>query len=284
MLGLQATVIGHWANVPPEIGPTRTEAANSKAEYQRFAYRQLARLPWLQYSSNSSLNGAAYATLMEIPIERVTTVHNGIDEQALLCDAQATKELRIELGIPDSASVVGSVMRLVDQKRPLLWVDVAAQIAALRPDTHFVLLGSGGMSQAVSEHVAAQALDNFHLCGNRSDVGTFLSLFDVFLLTSRIEGVPNAAVEAQLSACPVVAQDVGGVSEILSHRHTGLLLDDANPTVIAAAVLELLDSSAMADELVSNAKQEAQIRHSLVTLVDKHRKMFMIRPDMEHAA
>ena len=270
MLGHRNSVAGHWVNVPPTENSQPDELKRDKARYLYRAYREIIRLPGLRYSSNSALNGEAYANWLGLPTNDVKTIHNGISEAALVSQAKTAPECKASLDIPEDAIIVGSIMRLVEQKRPLLWIDVAARLAASRPDLHFVLLGEGCLHSAVEAQVQNLGIQNVHLCGNRTDVGAWLSIFDVFLLTSRIEGVPNAAVEAQLSGCPVIAQAVGGLAEIVHNGETGLLLDDDQPDVIAQTVLHLLESDQLRTELIKAARNEARQRHSLSTLKDSH--------------
>ena len=64
---------------------------------------------------------------------------------------------------------------------------------------------------------------------------------DVLLLTSRFEGTPNVLIEAQAAGVPVVAPDVGGMSEALLNGVTGILVGNRRASSLASAVLEILD-------------------------------------------
>jgi glycosyltransferase involved in cell wall biosynthesis len=270
MLGQRNKIAGHWVNVPPEEAHQPDESKRDKARYLYRAYQEIVRLPGLRYSSNSALNGQAYARWLDLPAAAVATIHNGICQEALVSESIRGPECRASLNIPANAPVIGSIMRLVEQKRPLLWIDVAACLSALRPGLHFVLLGEGCMRAQLEAYVDELGLSNVHLCGNRKEVGAWLAAFDVFLLCSRIEGVPNAAVEAQLSGCPVIAQAVGGLGEIVRDGETGLLLNDDDPDVIAQAVIRVLDSAQLRTRLIDTAKVEARQRHSLAGLKEAH--------------
>ena len=113
--------------------------------------------------------------------------------------------------------MLGSVFRMSEEKRPLLWLDVAANVAAQRPDAHFVVCGDGPMRDEMRTYAAELGIaDRVHLPGAQSNIGSWFKLMDVVMLTSRHEGLPNVLLEAQSLGVPVVAPDVGGYRR--SHR------------------------------------------------------------------
>ena len=80
-----------------------------------------------------------------------------------------------------------------------------------------------------------------HLCGFRNDISNFISALDLFVSSSRWEGLPIAVVEAMLFRRPVVATDVGGVSEVVKNRRTGYVVSANDPSALADAMTEALE-------------------------------------------
>ena len=100
--------------------------------------------------------------------------------------------LRDRLGIPAGAPVVGTVIRFSPVKQPLLWIEAAALVSRARPDCHFVIFGTGPMRDDVIAVAKRQGFaDRLHCPGTTENPALGLSLFDVFLLTSQVEGTPN---------------------------------------------------------------------------------------------
>src|SRR5439155_6398546 len=132
---------------------------------------------------------------------------------------------------------IGSVTRLAEQKDPLTFVRAAAMIARAAPDARFVLVGDGPLRADV-EKVAAELgiLDRLVITGVRRDVASLLRTFDVFVLSSRWEGLPRVVLEAMAARVPVVATDVDGVGEVVIDGESGRLVPAGAPRALAAAV------------------------------------------------
>ena len=151
------------------------------------------------------------------------------------------EEMRDQLGIPRDAHVVGSVFRFHAVKRPWLWIDAARLVHARLPDVYFVMVGDGEELDSCRARVASYGLsDRFHFIGQVKNVHDYLSCFDLFLMTSWVEGLPNSLVEAQLAGVPVVSTNVGGVRETFIPGVTGVLVEDDSPKAISDAVVHSL--------------------------------------------
>jgi len=142
------------------------------------------------------------------------TVYTGIT----LSTAEGGAALRRELGIPLDAPLVGSVGRLVEQKR----YDRLIRALPSLPGVHALLVGEGAERETLEalaqEHGVAERL---HLTGHRKDVGVALDAMNVFVLCSDREGMSNAMLEALAAGVPVVSTDVSGAREALTPWHDG---------------------------------------------------------------
>jgi glycosyltransferase involved in cell wall biosynthesis/Flp pilus assembly protein TadD len=169
-------------------------------------------------------------------------VHNGyeFDEIAPRDDARRAA-LRAEYGIEPGAAVIGAAIRLTESKQPLLWVEAAAEILRRRPDCRFVMFGDGDQRLEVEERIRAKGLlRHFILPGRVTDLYDRLPLLDLYMLSSRTEGLPNALIEAQAAGVPVIALDVGGVKETMIPGITGLLIKELTAEALGAAALRAL--------------------------------------------
>jgi glycosyltransferase involved in cell wall biosynthesis len=165
------------------------------------------------------------------PPERTTVVYNAIDTE------------RFRPGPPrERAEVhVGMVGRLVAQKNPLLFVEAAARVRRQVPEARFLLVGDGPLRRDVQEAVRAAGLEeSVRLAGERDDVAELLRGLDLFWLTSDWEGLPNAILEAMASGLPVVATDVGGVSELVTTGRNGFVVGAGDAEAMASRSIDLL--------------------------------------------
>lgn len=177
-----------------------------------------------------------------IPSSRVACIPNGVDVTAFAGAAHERRPRRL-LGAfaPPGTVLIGTVGRLDAVK------DHAGLIAAFRilceawprqgEQLRLVLLGAGSLRAALESQVERGGLSaQVRLLGNRSDVAALLAEFDVFALSSIAEGMPGVVLEAMASGLPVVATDVGGVSEVVEAGVTGTLVPAGDPHALAAAM------------------------------------------------
>ena len=222
--GLAAALIG----VPRIVLSTRSVAPNNFAlfqPYMREAYRALARYPTVCLLNNSEAGARDYERWLGLPRGTFKIVRNGFDFSGLerAEKREGAREFRMSLGIPLEVPLVGSVFRFSEEKCPLLWIDVAARVSERRPDVRFLMVGDGPLREEARQRAAACGLgDRIVMPGNEKDTAAAIAAMDVFLLTSRLEGLPNVLVEAQALGVPVVATDGGGAAETLIQGRNGI--------------------------------------------------------------
>ncbi|WP_305186372.1 tetratricopeptide repeat protein [Reyranella sp.] len=242
---LTAVVAALLAGVPRVVLSTRSvRPDNPRRRLKRFmqeGYQSVIGHPTVTLCNNSRAGAEDYADWLGIDPATIEVVHNGIDfEQLAQCvDPTRAPALRQSLGVPPDAPLIGSAFRMSEEKRPLLWVEVAAEIARRQPRAHFLVFGDGPMRADMLTHAARLGIaDRLHLPGREDDIGSCYKAMDVVLLTSRHEGLPNVLLEAQSLGVPVVAPDVGGVAETIWPGVTGWAVRDAAPHLLAPALAE----------------------------------------------
>lgn len=171
-----------------------------------------------------------------VPPERVMAVHNAVDVPANIEPAP----LRAEFGIPEHAPIVVAAGRLSAEKGHRFLVEALAKLKH-DPQPHLVVLGEGREREPLTKLARVLGVENrLHLAGFRRDVLASLRAADVVVNPSLTEGLPNVVLEAQALAIPVVATNVGGVSEILDGERTGWLVAPGDPEALAAAIRDAL--------------------------------------------
>jgi glycosyltransferase involved in cell wall biosynthesis len=190
--------------------------------------------------------------------EKYITIRCGIELERFWGPIRPREVVRAELSIPSGAPVVGTVTRLSPQKAPLDFVEAAAQVAAARPDVHFVAVGGGPLRAEVEARIAALSLaDRFHLTGLRRDVPDLMHSFDIFALSSLWEGLPRVLPQAMAVGLPIVATAVDGNAEAVEDGVNGLLTPPGDPQAMAAALLRLLDDPALARKMSEAGRERA---------------------------
>ena len=165
------------------------------------------------------------------------------------------------LNLPDDGKpIVGWIARVTGVKNPML----ALEVADAMPDTHFVMAGGGDLL----EKVKAAAPTNVSVIGWAKAEDLF-GASDIILSTSQNEGMPVALIEAQLAGKPVVATDVGSVSEVLLNHETGIVTNK-NAGSIALALESLLLDKQKRTEMGTLAISRAQALFSVDRMINAH--------------
>jgi glycosyltransferase involved in cell wall biosynthesis len=146
------------------------------------------------------------------------TIYNGIPAEAPM----TREEARDALGLPQDLTIIGNNARLSDQKNPLLFLEVAKAITEKHPYVRFVWVGDGPLRETCERFISENGLtDKVLLYGYRDDTEAIVAAYDVFLLTSRYEGLPYAPIEAMRAGVPIVATDVVGNRELVNSNLCG---------------------------------------------------------------
>ncbi|MCK5133406.1 MAG: glycosyltransferase family 4 protein [Candidatus Sabulitectum sp.] len=184
-------------------------------------------------------------------------IRSGVEFGAFFAQRGNNLKAKQLLGIPLASPVVGTVIRLASQKHPEAIVDVAEKVKLSFPDVRFVVVGDGPLDCYMRQYIAEKKLkDNFIMLGSRKDVAEILPAFNVFLLTSRSEGLPRAMLEALAVRIPVVATDVGGIAELINGLKNGFLCSHGDIDCLAKGVCKLLNSPELRDKLLTTVDQD----------------------------
>lgn len=182
--------------------------------------------------------------------DRIRTIPNGIDLE--LNPTGDEPDVRHHLGLAPGTPLVGTVARLVPQKAPDAFVRACAEVGRMRPDVHFVLIGSGPLQAALDAAARASGLRNrFHQIRELPSAALVLGQFDVFTLLSKFEGAPYTPLEAMRAAVPVVLSDVVGNRDVVEHGVSGFTVPLNSPRKAADAITRLLDDAELRSRVVA---------------------------------
>jgi glycosyltransferase involved in cell wall biosynthesis len=188
-----------------------------------------------------------------------TVVPLGLDLDAFATiDERGRAEARRALDIPRGVPVVTTVGRLTAIKNHALFLEMAQQISASRPDAVFLIAGDGELRAALEADARARGLgDRVRFLGWRRDLTTIYGATDVFVITSNNEGTPVALIEAMASGVPGVSTDVGGVRDVITNASLGGVVPPGDAPALAQAVTGLLDDRAAREAIASAARPAA---------------------------
>jgi L-malate glycosyltransferase len=193
----------------------------------------------------------------------VTVVRNGVDISHFQRSAESTS-VRAMLGLPTSAPVIGTVAVFRQAKRLDLWLEAAAAIKRELPDACFVLVGDGPLREQVEQDIRRHGLSGaVSLPGLLTDVRRYLDTFDLFMMSSDVEGLPVAVLEAMAMECPVLSTAVGGVPEVIRDGETGLLVERGDVRALASAAIAVLRDAGTRRAMARRAREHVVSEHSI---------------------
>ncbi len=182
---------------------------------------------------------------------RLVVIHNGIKEWPLLSKDEARRILsaktdptsRVDLS-DAGLFLVGMVAELHQNKGIDLAIRALAPLLHARSSITLAVVGDGEERARLSKQIDHERLKgSVQLLGPVDNARDYLAAFDMFLMPSRTEALPYALLEAGMAHMPVVASNVGGIPEIITHRSSGLLVNPYDAQAIYDAVLSLANSA-----------------------------------------
>ncbi len=196
---------------------------------------------------------------------RVRVIESGLDPAPWTAVSdEDVAAVRRELGVPAGARLVMTVARLSPEKGQAVLIEAAAQLRDRHADVHYVLVGEGATRAVLEGIVAARGLqDRVHFVGFRRDVPAMVAAADVIVIPSLVEGLPWALLEAMAAGKPVVATEVGGVSEALVDGEMGRVVPLGNVAAMTQALDDLLSASPdVLARMGQRARQRVLTRYS----------------------
>jgi glycosyltransferase involved in cell wall biosynthesis len=201
--------------------------------------------------------------LLNLKQEKITTIYNPVVNQSLIDDAQ--KEVKHEWIVNKECPVLLAVGRLTIQKDYYTLLSAVAHLNKKRP-LRLIILGTGELLEELRDFAKnlniSEMIDLYGFCDNPY---AFMSKVDLFVLSSKWEGLPTVLIEAMACGCPVVSTDCpSGPSEILCDGKYGYLVPVEQPILLANAIERTLDGNNKDDRtLIRDRALEFSVDNSL---------------------
>lgn len=192
-----------------------------------------------------------------IPRDKIEVVYNGIDDVTAPKEEAGESMLRLQALKDAGYAIVLFMGRVTLQKGPDYFVSAAKRVLAVRPNTIFVLAGSGDMQHRVIEQAATLGIaDKIFFPGflRGNDQYEAYKNADLFVMPSVSEPFGIAALEAMRAGVPVLLSKQSGISEVAPTAH---LVDFWDTEKMAQYIGELLDNSLLRKHLVERGHIES---------------------------
>lgn len=186
----------------------------------------------------------------------VQVVANGADT-AKYARAQAVdKDIRKELNIPATATVIGITCVFRAQKRLAAWLEIAQALHAKHPDTYFIIVGDGPLRDEVHAKAKALGTDKYvFFAGLQAETRPYFTAMDMFMMSSEFEGLPIALLEAMSMNCVPACTAAGGIPEVITDGVNGVLVPVQQPMDLVERLSQLLQQPGQVAQMKQAARE-----------------------------
>ncbi|MBX4189637.1 glycosyltransferase family 4 protein [Candidatus Parcubacteria bacterium] len=269
-MGGLGSVAGRLTRVPKIIFTGHSFEFNApRPEYQKIIFRFLTWLIIMFSHKTICVSASGRNALSRWPLvsKKLFLIRNGLESFTLLQREEARQKL--VPGIKPSTLLVGTLAELHKVKG--LDVLLTAFASAFKDsDTKCVIVGEGEERESLTNLSKALGIDSqVHFAGFVENAKALLSGLDIFVLSSRSEGMPYALLEAGLAGMPVVATHVGGIPEIVTDSETGLLVPTENPYFLSKALTELSKDQGKRERFGKNLKRFVEFHFSQSEMLEQ---------------
>lgn len=190
--------------------------------------------------------------------ERVRTIHSGVDSSKF-ANCTRNGSLLLELQLPEETILIGNVAALADHKDYPTFLRTVNRLSIKNPHIHAVIAGTGPLESEIKALTKEMNLEkNVHFLGFRNDVAQLLPELDVFLFTSKTEGLGTSLIDALACGVPVVATRAGGIPEIIRHGENGFLAEVGDDAVLATFTETLLADTEIRGKHIQLGRETAR--------------------------
>jgi glycosyltransferase involved in cell wall biosynthesis len=171
---------------------------------------------------------------------------------------------------------LGCVAELHPIKRHTVLIDAVQRLILDHPTLRLVLIGDGELREDLAARIVDARLESVvFLTGAIPEAARFLKAFDICVLASKSESYGYVLHEAGLADVPVVATNVGGIPDVVTHEQTGLLVPADDASALAAALARLLTDHAYANTL-AHAHTKAMTERSVTTMANATAALYLL--------
>ncbi|MBV5330682.1 MAG: glycosyltransferase [Chlorobium sp.] len=209
-----------------------------------------------------------------IEANRIEVVLNAVYPEKFLPFIEKRLQTRREIGFTNDDFLVATAGRLSPEKAQVDLVTAYAMICGKHNHLHLIICGNGPLLEQLKRQSVELGCRNIHFLGHRTDLDSLMPAFDLFVLPSLTEGLPNVLLEAASCHVPIVATRVGGVPEIVANNESGLLVEAGNVGQLAKAMEQCVVNRELKDRLAQAALQIIEKKYSFLEQTSKLENLY----------
>jgi glycosyltransferase involved in cell wall biosynthesis len=234
-----------------------------KSALSRFKYN------WTQ-EQIVTVSNSIRTTLLRCGIDpqKIKVIYEGVDTNWI--DIQKPSPLKTKHDL-----IIGTVAHMSSEKGHNVLLEAAAELIPQFPNIAFVLVGDGKLASALSQQAIQLGIEkNIIFTGFRSDSESLMKNFDIFCLPSLSEGLSSAILVAMANRLPVVATNVGGITELVADKQTGFIVGPKQPSDLASALSKLIQSPNLRNQMGNMGRKRVEEKFTLKNKLDQTERLY----------
>lgn len=182
------------------------------------------------------------------------------------------EEVREKLKIKKDDIVFSYIAELNLNKNQMLLIKTMEELKKEKPNIKLILIGGGALKEEYQEYVKNNNLENIViLLGKRQDINELLSITDIYLASSKREGLPVNIMEAMYKGLPIIASDNRGHRELIENEVNGFVVKDKKE--IEEKIKEILAKKEMSKKLAEQSKNKSE-KYTINSMFEEMKKIY----------
>ncbi|PIP68613.1 MAG: hypothetical protein CO035_01095 [Candidatus Omnitrophica bacterium CG_4_9_14_0_2_um_filter_42_8] len=210
--------------------------------------------------------------------DKVLMIYNGIEIKKFLKDFSEDEKdkLKDRFGIKRDYSVIGMIARFTPDKGHDTLLYALFEILKKKPNVQLVFAGDGDKRHQIEKLSQRLGLsDNVVFIKPQLSTVNVLAIMDIFMFTpARREGLGLALLEAMASRKPIVATNVGGISNVIENNVNGFLVEPSRPGLLPEPVLRLLKDKALYAKMAQAGREIVVRKFSINGMADRTEELY----------
>jgi len=216
----------------------------------------------------------------KVPESKTRFIRNGVD----LTEIDAAMQNLPPSDAQQISKHIGYIGQMIPRKGLPDLLDAFDRLYATDPTVKLKMLGDGSQRAELEEQAASlKSASAIEFLGFRSDRLALLSQFDLFVMTSSLEGIPRCLMEAMAVGVPIVAYDIPGVDQLVQHGETGLLAPLGDVNALVNCCNQVLTNPELAQHMAAKARTLIDHRFSAARMAREYESLFLelVSPDQQ---
>ena len=198
----------------------------------------------------------------------VQTIRNGVNINHFVRNKNAGLSIRESHGIDPGCILLGTIAVFRFQKRLKEWIEVFKMAHQKFPRIRGCIVGDGILKDEIKIYLKEQGMEEFILFpGMQTNVRPWLSAIDIFMMTSKFEGLPLAVLEAMSMECAVISTDAGGIKEVIRNNENGFMVPQTEWHSLIDSITFFLENPEEIKKFGRRARQTVQESFSINSMI-----------------